>query len=614
MIEFRRISSLVFIAVCLLSFATESAATAVDLKREPKRILLLYYSFGANSVNAKSVRAELERGTDQLLEIYEAPFARAADEAAMDRYAEYLSALFPDNILDLVIAVGAPAVVLFQRNRQRLFPSAKMLAIAEVRRIPALSFKSDDVVFATRIDLAGVLKNVMQVLPETTNIEVVVGNSPSERDWFEQIRVAFEPFQDRASIKGTSDLTFDSMLKRVAALPPHSAIVFLLLLTDAAGQTHEDTKVLTQLYQTANAPIFSYYDSGFGSGLVGGPMIPVQKRSRMMADAAVRMLRGESVGELTPIGAAAPRFDWRELQRWGIDESRLPDGSEVYFHPPTIWEQYRLQILTISAVFLAQTGLISWLIYEHRRRHHAEILARNTISELAHMNRIATAGQLSGSIAHEVSQPLTAMISQANAALRWLAANTPNIDEARDALIQIVSTGHRAGDVVQNIRAMFSKDMGEMKTVDINGLITTVLDILKVDLVRHEIELQTDLNSSIPVFNGNAVQLQQVILNLVINAGDAMASAPRRTLRVISGPRKPNFLHVSVEDTGRGVAASDLERIFEPLFSTKELGMGMGLSICRSIIEKHGGHIWASASSLGGSAFHFDLPLNSRNA
>jgi C4-dicarboxylate-specific signal transduction histidine kinase len=269
-------------------------------------------------------------------------------------------------------------------------------------------------------------------------------------------------------------------------------------------------------------------------------------------------------------------------------------------------------ILAIFAALLTQAALISWLVFEHRRRHLAEVQSRNAITELTHMNRRAAAGELSASIAHEVNQPLTGISASASAALRWLRAETPNVERARAALEQIVTASHHASVVVAGVRAMFKKDTSERIPVDINGLILRVLAILRIDLQRNGVHIQTHFDNKASIVEGDNVQLQQVILNLIMNAIDAMQSVRPRVLKVKSDRSNPDFVHVSIEDTGIGIESSNLKQIFSPLFTTKESGMGMGLSICRSIIENHNGRIWASPGVNGGTSFQFELPAAPR--
>jgi C4-dicarboxylate-specific signal transduction histidine kinase len=223
------------------------------------------------------------------------------------------------------------------------------------------------------------------------------------------------------------------------------------------------------------------------------------------------------------------------------------------------------------------------------------------------MNRVASAGLLSASLAHEVNQPLTSIVTGANAALRWLKAETPNIDRAEQTIKKIVEAGHRAADVVTNVRAMFKKDTQEKAPFDVNEVIRSVLGLVYFDLRKHSVESRISLGEHLPPVLGNAVQVQQVILNLIMNAVDAMSSEPR-VLTVISELTGHGSVYVSIADSGSGIDPSNLEHIFKPLFTTKGRGMGMGLSICRSIIEDHGGKIWVSPGATRGSIFQFELP------
>ena len=224
------------------------------------------------------------------------------------------------------------------------------------------------------------------------------------------------------------------------------------------------------------------------------------------------------------------------------------------------------------------------------------------------MNRVATAGELSASLAHEVNQPLTGISARASAALRWLALEKPDIEKTRAALTHIVNASHRASEIITSVRAMFRKDSGERLPVSINELILTVLALLRIELHRHGVEVVTQLDASLPRVECDRVQVQQVILNLVMNAIEAMHEAPSRVLRIQTSLSKPYLAHVSIEDTGSGIDPASRERIFRALFTTKSSGMGMGLSICQSIIENHKGRIWASPGAESGSVLHVELP------
>jgi C4-dicarboxylate-specific signal transduction histidine kinase len=303
-------------------------------------------------------------------------------------------------------------------------------------------------------------------------------------------------------------------------------------------------------------------------------------------------------------------FDWRQLQRWGISESDLPAGSEIWFRESSAWERYRTQILAITAAILVQALLIGWLLHERQYRRRAERTARETFSDLTQMNRMATAGELSAAIAHEIRQPITGIVTMANAALRWLSRDNPDIGRAKDAMNKVVKAGHHASDVITNVRGLFGKDTQENTPTDLNKLIRSVLEVVSVDLHKHNIEAQVDLSEQLPPVIGHEVQLQQVILNLVMNAIESMHSAERRMLSVKSVGTGHNGVRVSIADTGSGISVTNLNRLFKPMFTTKAGGMGMGLAICKSIIESHNGRIWVTAGSPGGSIFQFELPIS----
>ena len=281
------------------------------------------------------------------------------------------------------------------------------------RRVQYSSLTANDAVVALRINYLSAFENILQVLPDTKDVIVVVGTSPIEKFWKEAIGKEVEPLANRIKLSWTDELSFEALLKQASALPPHTAIFWELMIVDAAGVVHEGDVPLTRLHAVANAPIFSYDESFFGNAIVGGPLLLAADTGRQTAAAAIRILNGEKPGEIRapPVQFASPVFDWREMQRWGIGENSLPPGSEILFRNPTAWQQYRAYIIAIIGAILLQAALISWLLYEHWRRTVAEANSMELTHELAQMNRFATAGELSASIAHELRQPLAAIAS-----------------------------------------------------------------------------------------------------------------------------------------------------------------------------------------------------------
>jgi PAS domain S-box-containing protein len=231
-------------------------------------------------------------------------------------------------------------------------------------------------------------------------------------------------------------------------------------------------------------------------------------------------------------------------------------------------------------------------------------------AELAHVNRVATMGQLTASIAHEVNQPIAATVTGARAALRWLDRRPADLEEARQALAQIVKDGIRAGDVIGRIRDLIRKAPPRKDRVEINEAIREVIELTRGEAVKNGVSVQTKLANGLPLIHGDRVQLQQVLLNLIINAVEAMSevSGGARELVVSTGKAEAGGVLVAVRDSGPGLAPATLERLFEPFYTTKPSGVGLGLPICRSIIEAHGGRLWASPNVPRGAIFHFTVP------
>ena len=236
--------------------------------------------------------------------------------------------------------------------------------------------------------------------------------------------------------------------------------------------------------------------------------------------------------------------------------------------------------------------------------------------ELAHVNRVTTMGELSASIAHEVMQPIAATVNNAKAALNWLNAQPPNLEEAREALGETVKEGNRTTDVIGRIRALIKKAPPRKDALEINRTILECIGLIRREIVKNGVSMQTQLAEGLPLIQGDRVQLQQVILNLIINAVEALSSVREgaRELVITTGKGEPDGVLVVVRDSGPGLSSAGLDRIFEAFYTTKPGGLGMGLSICRTIIEAHRGRLWATAAQPQGATFQFTLPAQSNQA
>jgi signal transduction histidine kinase len=238
---------------------------------------------------------------------------------------------------------------------------------------------------------------------------------------------------------------------------------------------------------------------------------------------------------------------------------------------------------------------------------------REAQAELAHVNRVTTMGQLAASITHEVNQPLAGMVTNAGAGLRWLDAQPPNLEEVRQALSRIIKDGERASDVIGRIRALIQKAPPRQDGVEINEAIREVIALTQGEVVKHGVSVQTHLAAGLPLIQGDRVQLQQVLVNLILNAVEAMSGVREgsRALLISTGQEASGGVLVTVQDSGPGLHPESVDRLFDAFYTTKPGGMGMGLPICRSIVEAHGGRIWISRTAGPGATVQFTLPLPS---
>jgi signal transduction histidine kinase/ABC-type uncharacterized transport system substrate-binding protein len=585
-----------------------------------KQVLILHSvgrEFRPWNEYAEQIRAELNRQSPWPLDVREHALELARGNLSPELpFVEYLEVLYADHWPDLIIVIGAPAAAFIQRHRDQLFSTAPVLFTAiDQRRLKSSGLTENEAMVASTLDFRVLFESFLQISPDTKTVAVVNGQSPNELFWRNEIQKELRPLENRIDIRWYDNLSFQEILKQTASLPPRSAIFWNTMVVDATGVAYEGERALTTLYATANAPIFTHDHAFFGREVVGGPMLSALVLGKEASAVAVRILGGEKAGQIKvgPIGFAAPIYDWRELRRWGISESRLPPDSEVLFRDPSPWEKYRWQIALTGALILLQGGMIAGLLHERRRRQFAEVQSRQRMSALARANRFATAGELSVSIAHEINQPLGAIQINVETLDLILKASSPDLVEIKEVVADIRRDQERASEVIRRLRSLFKRAPFELKDIDLNEIVRETVQFvssLSAVAVARQVDLSTSLTPEPLPIRGDRIQLQQVFLNLIVNAIDAMSEVPSAERQIIVRTmRIPDFAEVTVSDRGPGIPPEKLREVFEPFFTTKAGGMGIGLSIVRTIVEAHNGRIIAESQAGGGAAFRITLPL-----
>ena len=608
----------IWIAVIILAMsvgATAAQPQSGEPAPQPKRVVVLY-SYGQNfqawATWGREIRSELNRQSPWPIDLqeYSITTARNGDQIAEVKFAEYLKALYAQRPPDLIIALAAPAGRFVQRYRAEMFPAVPMLlAAVSPKRIHPSMLSEQDAIAGVEFDPIVLFDNILRLLPETKTIALINGNSPNERAMVAEMPLLLGPVLQKVDLLFYGERSLADTLNAVATLPPHSAIFFQQLHVDGTGAVYGDKEPLKRISEVANAPIFTFDTSYFDGEVVGGPMFSPAEGARPTAAAAVRLLGGEKGIKAPLVGFAAPKYDWRQLKRWRISESLLPHGSVVVNREPTVWDTYRWQLVTIIITLLLQGALILLLLERHRRQA-AELASQQRMVELAHVNRFSTAGEMAASIAHEINQPLGAILNNTETAKILLGSQSPDLKLIEEIVHDIQRDNGRATDVVRTLRSFIKKVPFKKNAIDVNDQVAKTLKFLAPEARSREVSLGSKLNGAPLRINGDAIQLQQVLSNLILNGFDATSEAQSEKAVTVATRRNGRFAEISVADTGPGVSEEAAKKIFDPFFSTKDHGMGMGLSIVRTIVEAHNGHIEVeNRNGAQGAVFRVNLPL-----
>ena len=399
---------------------------------QPVRQVLVLQSFDRGNVAVDhfttNFRVELDQRAKEpvnVVQVVVGPtgFVGPPEQAVVD----YIRSTFVDRPKpDLIVTVAGPAAVFARKYRQQLFPGIPLLfASVDQKYLGDNPLGDNETAVAVINDYPRVIEDILQLLPRTRQVFMMTGSGQIGQFWRRELENDFGRFHGRPTFVWLGDLSLQEVLRRGANLPENSAILFISFGTDATGTAYADDRVFAELHDQANAPLFSAQNVYFGAGIVGGSLLSIDDLSRRTAEVAVQLLNGASPKSVNvpPQRLGQPIFDARELQRWGISESRLPPGSVVRYRAPSLWAAYRGIVLAAAAAMAMQALLIFSLLYQRRARQKAEIESRRNLALAADATRRQTMSALTSSIAHELGQPLSSMIHNAEALQMMVNAN-----------------------------------------------------------------------------------------------------------------------------------------------------------------------------------------------
>jgi PAS domain S-box-containing protein len=729
--------------LALLLLASNSATAA---SQDPRLVLLIYGDQKDLPMNLivdgrlRSIfREKLNDGVDLFSEYLDV--SRFPDKRSRRRLLEFLHDKYAAQGLDLIVVIDVAALDQVLLHREWFFPATPVVfccvteAEYKARRIaPGVQGTP------AKLDYGPTLELALGFHPRTRRVVVIAGASKEDADTLADIRRDFQAFGGKAEFCYLIELPMADLQHQVSQ-SGDTIIIYTNISQDGAGKHLVPREGLVQVAQVASVPIYGYYDSYLGHGIVGGLMASFEIEATNAAHLGLRILAGEKPEDLsaTEATSCAYLFDWRQLKRWGISEENVPPGSLVRFREPGFWDLYRWHVISVLSIGAIQAVLILGLLVQRARRSRAEreirqaeerfrmvvestpngvvvvnangnivlvnaqcdklfgyrreelvgrpfelllperfrtepscnrrsfvaspsVRKRGNIldvyaqrkdgsefpveightpietseglvvlcvivdtterrfaeearQELAHASRLAMVGELTASVAHEINQPLGAILGNAEAADMLLESAPESVAELRQILNDIRKDDLRASEVIHRLRALLRKRELKIEPVDCNELTSDVLLLLRAEARRRHVKVETQLAADLPLVRGDKVHLQQVVLNLALNGMEAMTDTPgEKTLTVSTALTPSGCVEIAISDVGAGIPQDRLPRLFQPFFSTKKDGMGLGLSLARALVEANGGRIWAENNSQAGATFRFTLPARGEPA
>ncbi len=715
---------------CLLVLLVLVMAPRAFAGPQPKRILILHW-FGVDALFRTTLDASLIaalRDADPSAELYiESLEGDRFGEAHLVSMRSYLGSKYAGRDLDVVIAVTDSVVSFLQTEGKGLFGDAPVVYLVTRRAA------SGGAVRMTGVAATGITGNELALIdrlqPDLREIIVVDGMFQNAGILESELRRQSQALSRRVRLTYLRDRALANVVTIVSQAPAGSAVVYVRQHLRTPTEALSPLQGLTEILRASRAPVYSIVDAHMGQGVLGGYVSDFRENAKKVAHIAIRVAEGASVADIPPVPAAfVPMFDWRQMKRWGIAESRLPQGSIVLFRPHGLWAEYGRYALAATGVVSAQFLTIGFLLVLKKRRARAESAlrtseARNTAilrtmpdlmfilspegvyldyyakdprdlfvqpaqflgkrirdifpheladrferslgeaaasdepvvceysiplpdgerhyearmlhcdndtimtivrdvtarhqseehlhhaqTELASAVRMRALGEMAAGIAHEVNQPISAIMMNTQICLKEV--DRPQAAMAvREVLQDIASDVARAANIIRRIRGMFSHAPLRKGLVCVNDIVNDVVTLSDRMLRGRGIRLRLDLASPLTGVMGDRIQLQQVLLNLILNGVDAMHDNETDSrLLAITTAQTSGGVTISVADSGRGVTEAIQRRMFLPFFTTKADGMGMGLSISRSIVESHGGRLRLVHSSGQGATFQLELP------
>ncbi|MDR5785213.1 ATP-binding protein [Caballeronia sp. LP003] len=611
------VSSLLFHTIWhWLRFACFVTIAAPAYAAPPAKVVLLA---GADPVQPaayvqlSAIRDILDAGLPQGVELYLEAIDgyRFSSDKLTPEFLALMKKKYADQRIDVVIALGDFGAEVALKHDADLWPGTEViLSSVTVRWLKQHPLPKNFATVPYRVDVAQTLSLMEALQPDDHRLIVIGGAAETDLRFVATVVDEARRRRHWRTIERWEGLTVADLKERLATLGKGAAVIYTTAYRDRDGHRYFPYQLVAPMVQASHTPIYGWFSVYLDYGLTAGAVYDFEENGKSTGELALAFLRGErpSVSDLPAMpGRCAANV--REFERLGLSVSRLPRDCRLINPPHSIFREYRGTVLTLLAVLIAQSLTIAALLTQRRRRRRAEAEASAHRAELTRAARFATVGELSASIAHEVGQPLGAILSNADAAELLLESANANPDDLQDILADVRRDALRANEVIVRLRALLEKQSLSFSAQNLDDILRQSVTLIAPEARRRGIVLDMQLAADQVLVSADHVQVQQVLLNLALNGMDAMQhTAPEQRVLSVATRLSADCVELTVADRGGGLSSDAAQRVFEPFYTTKPHGMGLGLSIVRTIVDAHRGHVSAVRREGGGTIFTVSLP------
>ena len=538
---------------------------------------------------------------------------RFGGDELMPEFLALLAKKYRRQHIDLIVGLSGFALEFIRKHHEQLWPGTPVLILSvEEDGLRERGIPADFSYLPFRLDIDGTLAIAEALQPTARRLVVVAGVTQIDRTWANR---AVEVARARTTRRWTPETWFGLPLPelrtRLAALDLNTAVLYTTMYRDREDRSYFPLEVVQPMAEVSGAPIYGLFSTYLPQGLTAGSLVDFERSGVHAAELAGAILLGQTDVAGASREPSAPRCMAHvgRLLALGLDAGALPDGCELAYRQTSIWQDHRREAIAGLVVFVLQALTITGLLVQRRRRRLAEDEAAQRRSELTRAARVASVGELSASIAHEVGQPIGAILSNADAVEIMLRGAAPDMAELAEIVTDVRRDALRASEVVRRLRALLEKQAIEFVPLDLQATFDEALALLEPEARRRGVAIERGPALQGARCVGDRIQLQQVLLNLAINAMDAMQdTAPARRQLSLALLAAEGGFELRVADRGHGISAEAAPRLFESFFTTKTRGIGLGLSIVRTVVEAHAGQVSAASREGGGSVFTVWLP------